>query len=276
MKLRKVLTTILGTAVTVSALGASTQADAEAEKNITVPVAIDTEFTSTVTGYVAEINYNADVLEPLVAGSDILGEDCYAENVISRGYLTADKVSDGTLIVGWADKEAYDLAQNNTVSEITFRVISAESAEVSTDEGQATTITQRIYQVAKYPDVMQEGEYTVSEDYLVSSDEGIKTDEDDVISDEAAEVPEDEENGDSEPSGEGVSSYLNTSSTDEENPEDNLSDAQTYDEALQSDASDSSGESSDGEIFADMLSDMEGSIFDIADIVTVQGSSYAE
>lgn len=271
MKLNRVLTAILGTAVTISALGANAHADAEAKESITVPVAIDTDFTSTITGYAAEINYNADVLEPVISGSDILGEDCYAENVTLRGYLTADKVSDGTLIVGWADKEAYDLSQNNIVSNIRFRVISADKAEVSTDDGKATTVTQRIYQAAKYPDVMLEGEYTVSEDYVVSSSGSIKTD-DDVLSDEAAEVPETAGDENSGLTDEGVSSYLNASANDEENSHDT-----TDDEEALNDAEDLSEESSEnGEIFSDMVSDMEGSIFDIAGIAAPSEFSAAE
>lgn len=149
MKLKKIVT-LLGSAIGV--IGLSTNAMAT---EITVPIKAD---LNTICGYVAEITYNPDELTPVLAGSDILGDDCYATSNISSGYLNADLIEDGKIVIGWADKSAADLTEmGNILANVVFNV----NADTTATE---TTVFSKLYQIARYPDVMADEEIITNSD----------------------------------------------------------------------------------------------------------------
>ncbi len=164
-KLKKTVVSLLSAVMTISCVNISAFADMKTEtgNKIVVPVKIDTSEMNTVNGFIATINYNPDDITPVLAGEDILSDESYAVSNVDRGYLVADKVSEGTLIVGWADKDFYSLEDNNVMANITF-AINPDS------ENNTIEISTKLHQVARYPDVMaDEDEYFYSNVYDLST-----------------------------------------------------------------------------------------------------------
>ena len=149
MKLKKIVT-LLGSAIGV--IGLSTNAMAT---EITVPIKAD---LNTICGYVAEITYNPDELTPVLAGSDILGDDCYATSNISSGYLNADLIEDCKIVIGWADKTETDLTMvGNILANVVFSVNENTTAT-------ETTVSSKLFEIARYPDVMAANDEITSSD----------------------------------------------------------------------------------------------------------------
>ncbi len=174
---KKKIAAFLSAILAFSTLSINTFADTS--NTITVPVRIDSEsIGATVNGFIAEINYDADVLTPVIADeADILGEDCYAVSAVDVGYLTADKAEDGRLLVGWANKDFYSLEDNDNdvMAYITFEVDSGS-------ENSTTTVDTKIYQVARYSDILLENEFEYSNEYDLPGTED--TTDDTVIADD--------------------------------------------------------------------------------------------
>ena len=190
-KLRKTVVALLSTVFAISCVNMSAYADMEtgSGNEIIVPVKIDTSAMSTVNGFIATINYNPDDITPVLAGEDILGDESYAVAVVNRGYLVADKVSEGTLIVGWADKDFYSLEDNNVIANITFEIN-------PNSENKTTEINTTLHQVARYSDVMaDEDEYFYSDVYDLSTNS--ETSGDNVESGLSVEIPDSVESGSS-------------------------------------------------------------------------------
>lgn len=188
-KLRKTVVALLSTVFAISCVNMSAYADMEtgSGNEIIVPVKIDTSAMSTVNGFIATINYNPDDITPVLAGEDILGDESYAVAVVNRGYLVADKVSEGTLIVGWADKDFYSLEDNNVIANITFEIN-------PNSENKTTEINTTLHQVARYSDVMaDEDEYFYSDVYDLSTN--TETSGDNVESGSSVEIPDSVESG---------------------------------------------------------------------------------
>ena len=159
MRIKSVVTALCAAIMTMTCVSTNTMAESS---RISVPITMDSAITNTVNGYVAEVSYAPTVLSPVLSDTDILGEDCYAVNDIDRGYLTADKTSEGKIIVGWADKDFYSFEDNNKLAHIEFEVLSDTKT-------QDTKIDTKIYQIARYSDVMVDGEYSYSSSYKVNN-----------------------------------------------------------------------------------------------------------
>lgn len=191
-KLKKTVVALLSTVMTISCVNISAFADidvADTGNKIVVPVKIDTSAMKTVNGFIAKVNYNPDDITPVLAGEDILGDESYASATVDRGYLVADKVDDGTIIVGWADKDFYSLENNNVMANITFEIN-------PNSENKTTEINTTLHQVARYSDVMaDEDEYFYSDIYDLSTN--IETSGDNVESGSSVEIPDSTESGSS-------------------------------------------------------------------------------
>lgn len=168
VKRKRIIATLLSMAMVLSCNTINVLADVNNVDSINVPITMDTTNTNTVTGYIAEITYNPEALVPVLAAADVLGEDCYAINNINRGYLTADKVQEGKIVVGWADKEHYDLESGNVLANIMFDVLPDAKCDFRNSEGEFTTVNAKIYQVARYPDIMADGEYSYTNNYKLN------------------------------------------------------------------------------------------------------------
>ena len=193
-KLRKTVVAVLSTVFAISCVNISAFADMETGTGteIVVPVKIDTSATNTVNGFIATIKYNPDDITPVLAGKDILGDGSYAVSNIDRGYLVSDKVSEGTLIIGWADKDFYSLEDdNNVIANITF--------EINSDSTNKTTeINTTLHQVARYSDVMaDEDEYFYSDVYDLGTNMSETDNGDNVESGSSVEMPDSIESGSS-------------------------------------------------------------------------------
>lgn len=161
MKLKKTAVALLTAAFTMGCINISAFADVESTDKIIVPVKID-ESMKTVNGFIATIEYNPDDITPILAGEDILGDESYAVSNVDKGYLTADKVSEGTIIIGWADGDFYSLEDNNVMANITFEVNPNSS-------NKTTEINTSLYQIARYSDVIDEDEYFYSDVYELNT-----------------------------------------------------------------------------------------------------------
>ena len=119
LKLKRVLTTMLAAVmpISVTAFGADT---------VTVPLKIDKSVCSSVTGYLAELEYDNSVLEPIIKGQNLLQEDNYSapsDKLSERGIFTASNTG-GVIKIGWADHEEYNLSEDTeTLANIEFRVL---------------------------------------------------------------------------------------------------------------------------------------------------------
>ena len=119
LKLKRVLTTMLAAVmpISVTAFGADT---------VTVPLKIDKTVCSSVTGYLAELEYDNSVLEPIIKGQNLLQEDNYSapsDKLSERGIFTASNTG-GVIKIGWADHEEYNLSEDTeTLANIEFRVL---------------------------------------------------------------------------------------------------------------------------------------------------------
>lgn len=191
MKLKKIVT-LLGSAIGV--IGLSTNAMAT---EITVPIKAD---LNTITGYVAEVTYNPEELTPVLIANDILGDECYAKSNLSAGFLNADLVEDGRIVIGWADKSAADLKE---ISVIVANVVFNVNENTTATE---TTVSSKLFQIARYPDVMANDEITSSDKFDISgviadtveSGESVEFDVDDeTVSDSAVTTDEDTQQAES-------------------------------------------------------------------------------
>lgn len=119
LKLKRVLTTMLAAVmpISVTAFGADT---------VTVPLKIDKSVCSSVTGYLAELEYDNSVLEPIIKGQNLLQEDNYSapsDKLSERGIFTASNTG-GVIKIGWADHEEYNLSEDTeTLANIEFKVL---------------------------------------------------------------------------------------------------------------------------------------------------------
>ena len=119
LKLKRVLTTMLAAVmpISVTAFGADT---------VTVPLKIDKTVCSSVTGYLAELEYDNSVLEPIIKGQNLLQEDNYSapsDKLSERGIFTASNTG-GVIKIGWADHEEYNLSEDTeTLANIEFKVL---------------------------------------------------------------------------------------------------------------------------------------------------------
>ena len=191
MKLKKIVT-LLGSAIGV--IGLSTNAMAT---EITVPVKAD---LNTITGYVAEVTYNPEELTPVLIANDILGDECYAKSNLSAGFLNADLVEDGRIVIGWADKSAADLKE---ISVIVANVVFNVNENTTATE---TTVSSKLFQIARYPDVMANDEITSSDKFDISgviadtveSGESVEfAVDDETVSDSAVTTDEDTQQAES-------------------------------------------------------------------------------
>lgn len=191
MKLKKIVT-LLGSAIGV--IGLSTNAMAT---EITVPIKAD---LNTITGYVAEVTYNPEELTPVLIANDILGDECYAKSNLSAGFLNADLVEDGRIVIGWADKSAADLKEiSGIVANVVFNVNENTTAT-------ETTVSSKLFQIARYPDVMANDEITSSDKFDISgviadtveSGESVEfAVDDETVSDSAVTTDEDTQQAES-------------------------------------------------------------------------------
>lgn len=190
-KLKKTVVALLSAVFAISCVYSTAFADMSSSSKIVVPVKIDTETMSTINGFIATINYNPDDITPVLAGEDILGDESYAVSNIDRGYLVADKVSEGTIIVGWADKDYFSLEDNNIIANIEF--------EINPDsENKTTEITTTLHQVARYSDVMaDENEYLYSDVYALGTNLSEPDNGDNVESGSSVDIPDTTESGSS-------------------------------------------------------------------------------
>ncbi len=191
MKLKKIVT-LLGSAIGV--IGLSTNAMAT---EITVPIKAD---LNTITGYVAEVTYNPEELTPVLIANDILGDECYAKSNLSAGFLNADLVEDGRIVIGWADKSAADLKE---ISVIVANVVFNVNENTTATE---TTVSSKLFQIARYPDVMANDEITSSDKFDISgviadtveSGESVEfAVDDETVSDSAVTTDEDTQQAES-------------------------------------------------------------------------------
>lgn len=173
MTIKRAITALLSVTMALGCSTISVMADVNNVDSINVPIIVDSSATNTVTGYIAEITYNPEALVPVLNDADVLGEDCYAINNINRGYLTADKIQDGTIIVGWADKEHYSLENGNVMANINFDVLPDAKYDFRNSEGEFTSVDTKIYQVARYPDIMLDTEFDYSENYKLNDNYAI-------------------------------------------------------------------------------------------------------
>lgn len=154
MKLKKAMafvTTMLG----ISCLSIN----AMAAEQVILP--IKAENVSTITGYIAEVTFNAEDLTPVLSGEDLLGDEQYAQSNLSSGYLSADLVEPGKLVIGWADKEQCDITRlGNLLANVVFNV---NESTLNTE----TTVNTKLYQIASKPDVMYDDEITYSENFVI-------------------------------------------------------------------------------------------------------------
>ncbi|MDO4301979.1 MAG: cohesin domain-containing protein [Clostridia bacterium] len=172
MKFKKITALLTTSMLTLSCIASVKAADVQ------VPIEFDTALSSTISGYCAEITYNPEQVSPLLISSDVLGEDCYAENAVGRGYLTADKVEDGKIVIGWADREHYDMSEyGNILANINFTVLDDTATEI--------TVETKFYQVARYPDIMLDSEYNCTVAVQLPA---VNTDADEIISSSAVEI----------------------------------------------------------------------------------------
>ena len=191
MKLKKIVT-LLGSAIGV--IGLSTNAMAT---EITVPIKAD---LNTITGYVAEVTYNPEELTPVLIANDNLGDECYATSNLSAGFLNADLVEDGRIVIGWADKSAADLKE---ISVIVANVVFNVNENTTATE---TTVSSKLFQIARYPDVMANDEITSSDKFDISgviadtveSGESVEfAVDDETVSDSAVTTDEDTQQAES-------------------------------------------------------------------------------
>ena len=175
MKFKKITAVLAAAMLTLSCVGSAMAAD------VKVPIEFDTSVANTVTGYIAEITYDPNEIAPILTGTDIIDEECYAENKTGRGYLTADNVEAGKIVLGWADKEHYDMAElGNVLANINFSVLDESATE--------TTVATKFYQIARYPDVILDGEYNNTVTVKLSTVDTGNTDTDEIISGSAVDV----------------------------------------------------------------------------------------
>ncbi len=162
------ITVLVSTLMTLTMLS-----NVMADSSISVPIKMDSTVTGTVAGYIAEVEYNPDVLSPVLTEPDVLGESCYAKNAMGAGYLTADKPEDGKIVVGWADAEEHKLNADGILSNIEFSIFADAVADIKNDDGEFSNINVKIYQIAKYPDVMYNSEYAYTEKYQLKTGNSI-------------------------------------------------------------------------------------------------------
>ncbi len=168
MKLKKIVT-LLGSAIGVIGLSTNVMAT-----EITMPIKADSTL-NTISGYIAEVTYNPLDLTPVITGNDILNDENYAESNIPTGYLAADLVEPGKIVVGWADKSAFDLGLDNVLANVTFNV----NGDTTSTE---TTVTAKLFQIARYPDIMSENEINYSENFVIGKSDSADSDADTVES----------------------------------------------------------------------------------------------
>lgn len=153
MKLKKIIS-MVGSVIGIGVLSTTNAMATE----ITVPIKAD---LNTICGYVAEVIYNPNELTPVLVGSDILGDECYAKSNLSTGFLNADLVEDGRIVIGWADKSAADLKEiSGIVANVVFNVNENTTAT-------ETTVSSKLFQIARYPDVMANDEINYSENFVI-------------------------------------------------------------------------------------------------------------
>lgn len=156
MKLRKAMA-LVATMLGVSCLSVS----AMAAEQIVVP--IKAENVDTITGYIAEVTYNSDELTPVLVGKDILGDNQYAESNLSSGYLSADLIEPGRMVIGWADKEICDIKKlDNILANVVFEV---KESSTSVE----TKVYTKVFQIAKSPDILSDEEINYSESIVINN-----------------------------------------------------------------------------------------------------------
>ena len=182
MKIKKKLVAAMATCVAISCTSISALADVDSDmNNLIVPIKIESVDINTVNGFIAEVKYNPDDLVPVLCDNDLLGDDCYAERIVDKGYLTADKINEGTISVGWADKDSYDLSNGNVMANLRFKTNSDANNET-------TAINTKIYSLAKYSDAMYENEVEYSENYSIKRNSFSSDIVDTVESGDAVEI----------------------------------------------------------------------------------------
>ncbi|MCD8238207.1 MAG: hypothetical protein LUC92_02565 [Clostridiales bacterium] len=112
----------------------------------------------TVNGYISEITYNPNAVTPVLMETDILGENCYSENLLDCGVFSALVIEEGKLIICWADADYVALENSIGLANITFDVIPG-SEFTENEYGTFTEISCRTYEIARYSDVMADEEF---------------------------------------------------------------------------------------------------------------------
>ncbi|MCD8215503.1 MAG: hypothetical protein LUC97_07685 [Clostridiales bacterium] len=140
-------------------------ADENSDSSITVSLSLKNSELTTLNGYIAEISYNPEAIIPTICGTDVLGQNLYAENALDIGCITTHLES-GKLTIGWANSDYVSLDTDTVLADITFSVIPDGDFTVN-EFGTFANVETTVYQIARYSDIMYDGEFTYSENHVV-------------------------------------------------------------------------------------------------------------